>query len=123
VYQLLPNDAAVLLCIGTAYLGHATSRQVGDRHAAVLKAFAFFQRYAERAPNRQEAAYNVARAAHQLALPHLAKAWYERALLLGGGYSGEAGVTFEAGHNLACIYEASGALELALRVRAAYCTV
>lgn len=126
---MLPEDAVVNLCIAVGYLLHSTSRLVGDRNACVLKAFAFFTRYAARSGNSAEAAFNVGRAFHQLEINHLAVEWYERCLVLsmtdvGGNAKPDGGdVRFECGHNLALIYEASGARELALRIRWQHCSV
>lgn len=122
-YQMLPEDSVVNLAIAVAHLSHACSRSVGDRHACVLKAFAFFCRHARSSSNRQEACYNLARAFHHLELNHMAAEWYERSLVLGGAASGADSLAFEAGHNLALIYEGSGAAALAMRTRALYCSV
>ena len=122
-YQMLPEDPVINLAIAVAHLTHACSRAVGDRHACILKAFAFFCRHARFSSNRQEACYNLARAFHQLELNHMAVEWYERALVLGGASSGADSLAFEAGHNLALIYEGSGAAALARRTRALYCSV
>lgn len=136
---MLPENGIINLCIGAAYLSYATSRSPGDRHAAILKAFAFLTRYAGRAGSPAEAAYNLGRAFHHLDLLNLAAEWYNRSLALtqaaredaggdGGADSdpedaGGAGVSFECAHNLAQIYDSSGAAALAARVRAAYCSV
>lgn len=121
---MLPEEPVVNLCIAVAYLALAVSRAVGDRHSCILKAFAFFCRSAALGSNKQEAAYNVARALHGLELNHLAVEWYERALLLGheGQETGQ-NLAFEAAHNLALIYESSGAVELAMQLRRVYCSV
>jgi general transcription factor 3C polypeptide 3 (transcription factor C subunit 4) len=118
---MLPDDPIINLCLGVAYLSHATSRNVGDRHACILKSFAFFVRYATVAGSADEAAFNIGRAFQHLELNNLAAEWYQRAILLGQGK--ENGVAFESGHNLALIYEASGAWELAKHVRNLYCSV
>ena len=120
---MLPEDPVVNLCLAVGYLQHSCSRLVGDRNAGILKALAFFCRHACFAMNRQQAAYNMGRAMHHLELNHLALEWYEHALVLGSGIKGDESLNFEAGHNLALIYEQSGAHNLALRVRNLYCSV
>jgi general transcription factor 3C polypeptide 3 (transcription factor C subunit 4) len=120
---MLPDDSVVNLCIAVAYLMHACSRSVGDRHACVLKAFAFFCRYVRLASCRQEAAYNMARALQHLELNSMACEWYVRALVLGRGAEPGDSLSFEAGHNLALIYESSGSVAPAARVRLLYCSV
>ena len=56
------------------------TKKVADRNQTVLYGFAFMQAYqaARRAP--QEAAYNTARAAHELNLLHVAEPLYRQAL-------------------------------------------
>jgi general transcription factor 3C polypeptide 3 (transcription factor C subunit 4) len=122
-FDMIPEDPVLNLCMGTAYLQHSCSRSVGDRNAGILKALAFFSRHACFSANRQEAAYNMGRAMHHLSLNNLAADWYERALVLGAGSPDGERLFFEAGHNLALIYEESGALALAHRVRRLYCSV
>eukprot|EP00892_Ulva_mutabilis_P002563 jgi/Ulvmu1/12307/UM088_0027.1 len=135
-FKMVPENALVSLFIGVGYLAYATSRAPGDRHAAILKAFAFLSRYAARCGSPPEAAYNLGRAFHHLELAHLAAEWYNRSLALCGGHTvpgspragaaddwGPADVSFECAHNLALIYEASGAVALAARLRATYCSV
>lgn len=132
-FKMLPENALISLLIGAAYLNFSTTRSPGDRHAAILKAFAFLTRYAARAGSPPEAAYNLGRAFHQLDLLNLAAEWYNRSLTLSGatgapgaerGDDADAGdVSFECAHNLALIYEGSGAVALAARLRAAFCSV
>lgn len=122
-HSMVPEDSVVNLCIAAAYLQHACSRSVGDRNACILKALAFFCRHACFSANRHEAAYNMGRAMHHLELNHLAVEWYERALVLGAGLPDGERLSFEAGHNLALIYEQSGAAALAHRVRRLHCSV
>lgn len=132
-FELLPEEPLVNLCLGVGYLLHSTSRIVGDRNSCILKAFAFFTRYAAKCPNPAEAAFNMGRAFHHLELHHLAVEWYERSLVLcmkndpdddsGPKPSDGSDVRFECGHNLALIYENSGARELAIRIRFHHCSV
>lgn len=127
-FEMLPDDLLVNLCIAVGYLSHAMSKVTGERHSCVLKAFAFFSRYASATANKQEAAYNLGRAMQQLGLMHLAVEWYERVLSMPGAPPGSAAalasdLRHEAAHNLCLIYTSSGAHSLAARVMHLYCVV
>jgi hypothetical protein len=67
---------------------------------------------------QQEASFNLARGLHQLGLLYLAARVYETCLGFSGGNVGNPSLDlrFEAAHNLALIYRASGADALARRV-------
>lgn len=56
------------------------TKKVPDRNQAVLYGFAFMQAYQAARGAPQEAAYNMARAAHELNLLHVAVPLYEQAL-------------------------------------------
>jgi general transcription factor 3C polypeptide 3 (transcription factor C subunit 4) len=139
--RVAPKEPLVLLSIAAGLLNLATTRRVHDRHRAILQAFAFLQEYSSTRGCPQEAAYNTARAAHQLGLLHIAVPYYERALEtaptqppvasreavadagLGGGVVGGTRVPAaaldlqrEAAFNLALIYQSSHALPLAREV-------
>ena len=58
----------------------AMTKKVTDRNQAVLRGFAFMQAYQAARGAPQEAAYNMARAAHGLNLLHVAVPLYEQAL-------------------------------------------
>lgn len=60
--------------------------------------------------------YNLGRATHQLSLLHLAVPYYRSVLDGAGAGGGGAELAREAAHNLALIYSASGAHELAREV-------
>jgi general transcription factor 3C polypeptide 3 (transcription factor C subunit 4) len=127
-FEMLPEDLLVNLCIAVGYLAHAMSKSTGERHSCILKAFAFFSRYASLTVNKQEAAYNLGRAMQQLGLMNLAVEWYERALQMPAAPSRsptafESDLRHEAAHNLCLIYNASGAHALAARVMHLYCVV
>lgn len=129
VFELLPDDPVVNLCIGVGYLLHSITRIVGDRNSCILKAFAFLTRYAARSANSAEAAYNMGRAFQHLEINNLAVEWYDRCLEIamkdkdGSMKRQGANLQFECGHNLALIYEGSGATELAHRIRFHHCSV
>lgn len=46
-HRLVPRDDLTSLCLATAFLNHATSRSVQDRHAAVLRGFAVLSTYGD----------------------------------------------------------------------------
>ena len=56
------------------------TKKVPDRNWAVLHGFTFLQAYQGRRGIAQESAYNMARAAHELNLLHVAVPFYEQAL-------------------------------------------
>lgn len=58
----------------------AMTKKVADRNQAVLYGFAFMQAYQAARGAPQEAAFNLARAAHELNLLHVAEPLYEQAL-------------------------------------------
>ena len=74
----------VLPCAGMMGLvllvAQAMTKKVADRNQAVLYGFAFMQAYQTERRAPQEAAYNLARAAHELNLLHVAVPFYEQAL-------------------------------------------
>jgi len=117
-FRLAPRQPLVCLALGSALIQHAMSRGVADRHAAVLAAFGFIQRYAALRGNPGESQFNTARALHALGLVHLALPLYEQALQEEGG-----GVAREAAHNLARIYLGAGAPGLARELMRRYNTV
>jgi general transcription factor 3C polypeptide 3 (transcription factor C subunit 4) len=58
----------------------AMGKKVPDRNRVVLQGFAFLSAYQRARRDREEAAYNLGRAAHQLGMLHIAVAFYELAL-------------------------------------------
>ncbi len=61
-------------------MAQAMTKKVPDRNQAVLYGFAFMQAYQAARGAPQEAAFNLARAAHELNLLHVAEPLYEQAL-------------------------------------------
>eukprot|EP00803_Ostreobium_quekettii_P007609 evm.model.scf_98.11 EVM.evm.TU.scf_98.11 scf_98:86739-94967(-) len=129
-YRLLPQHPLIILCLGVAFVNHSMTRHVGDRHRAILKAFAFLEAYERARGNGQESAYNAARAAHQLGLAHVAVPLYERALQTEPPSAGEGWEGFnphdlrrDAAHNLVQILKESGAVGLAREVMQKYLTI
>jgi tetratricopeptide (TPR) repeat protein len=138
-FALAPRQPLTCLALGCALVQHAACRgHGGDRGAAVLAATGWLQRYAALRHAPAEASYNAARALHALNLTHLAAPLYEQALQEAdedaaaaagesGGTAGTAAacgdVAREAAHNLALIYAASGADNLARALLRRYNTV
>eukprot|EP00884_Botryococcus_braunii_P012674 jgi/Botrbrau1/21407/Bobra.0216s0026.1 len=127
----------VLLCLALAFLGCAMGRRAVDRPATLLYAFSFLEEYSQQRKNSQEAEYNMGRAAQQLGLMHLALEFYKRVLnsspppleqgMVGIG-KGQApardlDLRREAAHNMALIYRASGADQLAREILRQHLTV
>eukprot|EP00898_Chlorokybus_atmophyticus_P003436 jgi/Chlat1/4093/Chrsp26S04008 len=139
VARLAPGEPMVFLSMGVAYLHLAMSRRVKDRNKTVLLAFAAFHHYYTLRNGNQEACYNLARAYHQLGLAHMAVPYYQRALTqdickdhMAARSEVAEGVIErrqsydlrrEAAHNLALIYKASGAVELARQVLSQHAVV
>jgi tetratricopeptide (TPR) repeat protein len=131
-FALAPRQPLICLALGCALAQHAACRgHAGDRGAALLAATGWLQRYAALRGVPSESSYNAARALHALNLMHLAAPLYEQALqeadedaeagLTRPGAGGD--VAREAAHNLALIYAASGADNLARALLRRYATV
>ena len=146
------KEPLVMLLVGVTLLNIASTRaikaQTMGRNRAVLSAFAFLDGYASERVRRAEVAegdrgeevatggerggigsswvqeckgevsYNLGRAAHQLGQVHLARRHYLEVLELEGG-----ACKFEAAHNLAMIYNASGARDAAREVYQRYLVI
>lgn len=82
------TNSVIKLSLALGYIHHALKRQADNRHQILMQGFAFlFEYYHHRqqeggSSERQEAAYNVARAYHMLGLTHLATPYYEHCLFL-----------------------------------------
>lgn len=132
-YHAEPEEVLCLLCVAVAHLNQAVNRRVPDRDAAVLASFAFLQAYSKKRENKQEAYYNLGRAAHQLGVLHLAAHWYYRALdaevpqpwksRASGQTASSIDLSKEIAYNLALLFRSSGAIELAREVMMKYITV
>lgn len=120
-YLAAPRQPLLLLCIGVTFLNMAMSRKIGDRHQCVLRGFAFIREYSVVCGRPQESKYNMARAAHQLGLLHLAVPLYEAALKETDILEGH--LRWEAAHNLALIFTKSGAHNLARSVLREHCVI
>ena len=112
---------------GVSYSSAAMNRNRKDRHAAVIRAFAFIMRYYELSKRTRRSAYNVARAFHHLKLYHKAIPFYRAVLRIDGAKNPLKDDAYEtpssllaltrcAAHNLVLLYKASGAIELARHI-------
>ena len=83
-----PTNCIIKLSLALGYIHHALKRQADNRHQLLMQGFAFlFEYYNCRQDEggiaeKQEAAYNVARAFHMLGLTHLATPYYQQCLIL-----------------------------------------
>ena len=83
-----PANPVIKLSLALGYIHHALKRQADNRHQILMQGFAFLFEYHDHredeggSSEKQEAAYNVARAYHMLGLTHLATPYYERCLML-----------------------------------------
>jgi general transcription factor 3C polypeptide 3 (transcription factor C subunit 4) len=129
--HICPDEPLLYLCLGAAYLDFALEKKHKKKRAKkgerkdggkasqawplpkyVEIALASFSQYAAFRGESPETRYNLGRAFDQLGLPHLAVKYYKKALA-GAGGSAE---TRLAAHNLALLYDRSGAPELAHQV-------
>ena len=82
------ENPLIKLSLALGYIHCALKRQAENRHQLIMQGFAFlFEYYSRRqeeggASEKQEAAYNVARAFHLLGLTHNATPYYEQCLVL-----------------------------------------
>ena len=131
LYERLPSEPLLLLCLGVAQMQMVMSRANKDRGHSVLLAFGWFEAYAKQRgdAHAQESMYNTARAYHHLGLSHLAVDAYQKVLGLsaeGGDTSSSGGagagagsvcdLSREAAHNLARLCCASGSKDLARHI-------
>ncbi|KAJ9534168.1 hypothetical protein QJQ45_002169 [Haematococcus lacustris] len=96
-FRYWSSEPLLMLCLGCAYLGLASSRKAPDRNQAVLQGFTLLQvselagtarcaacgrvqMYERQRGNLHESSYNIGRAAHQLGLSHIAHHYYQRSL-------------------------------------------
>ena len=106
-----------------------------SQNSEIIHAY-LLQRYASLRTNKQEAFYNLGRAAHQLNLTHLAVPWYQQALsaepakafttlgdTLAEDRESHTDLTRVIAYNLAQIYIASGSEALARKVMRDHLTV
>lgn len=83
-----PTNSVIKLSLALGYIHHALKRQADNRHQILMQGFALLFEYHHQrqeeggSSERQEAAYNVARAYHMLGLTHLATPYYEHCLFL-----------------------------------------
>lgn len=111
------------------YPHQVMNRRLPERHYMVCQAFTFLYQYhhLREGDSPQEAAFNLARAFHQLGLAHLAVPYYEKALSMQApdDYPTRAiyDLKREAAYNLSQIYKASGAPHLALQITRQFCTI
>ncbi|GFH29305.1 uncharacterized protein HaLaN_27943, partial [Haematococcus lacustris] len=135
-FRYWSSEPLLMLCLGCAYLGLASSRKAPDRNQAVLQGFTLLQMYERQRGNLHESSYNIGRAAHQLGLSHIAHHYYQRSLAaapqhdeddagcspsdqspdrwgLGGPPPSSLDLSREVAHNLALLYKQSGAIHLA----------
>ncbi|GFH30601.1 uncharacterized protein HaLaN_29485, partial [Haematococcus lacustris] len=145
-FRYWSSEPLLMLCLGCAYLGLASSRKAPDRNQAVLQGFTLLQMYERQRGNLHESSYNIGRAAHQLGLSHIAHHYYQRSLAaapqhdeddagcspsdqspdrwgLGGPPPSSLDLSREVAHNLALLYKQSGAIHLAQDVYDRYLTI
>ena len=83
-----PTNCIIKLSLALGYLHHALKRQADNRHQLLMQGLAFLFEYHDCRQSdggiaeKQEAAYNVARALHMLGLTNLAETYYQQCLIM-----------------------------------------
>ena len=143
------KEPLLMLLVGVTLLNIASMRaikaQAFGRNRTVLAAFAFLEGYASERLRRTmqewmsseegeegdsgggeckaEVSYNLGRGAHQMGQVRLAQSHYLDVLEGEGSGEGVKACRFEAAHNLAMIYSASGAKDAAREVYQRYLVI
>ncbi|KAI7745902.1 hypothetical protein M8C21_005530, partial [Ambrosia artemisiifolia] len=130
-YKLMPENALVNLCVGTALINLSLGHRLQNKHRCVLQGLAFLYNNLRLSENSQEALYNLARAYHHVGLVSVAATYYEKVLAVhqkdypipklpnDGPEStddlkpGYCDLKREAAYNLHLIYKSSGSVDLA----------
>ncbi|KAK1433400.1 hypothetical protein QVD17_10310 [Tagetes erecta] len=141
-YKLMPDNALINLCVGTALINLALGLRLHNKHQCVLQGLAFLYNNLRLSENSQEALYNLARAYHHVGLVSIAATYYEKVLAvhqkdhpipklpnddgtetvdeLKPGYCD---LKREAAYNLHLIYTSSGSIDLARQVLKDHCSI
>ncbi|KVI06692.1 Tetratricopeptide-like helical [Cynara cardunculus var. scolymus] len=140
-YKLMPENALINLCVGTALINLALGLRLHNKHQCVLQGLAFLYNNLRLSGNSQEALYNLARAYHHVGLITLAVTYYEKVLAIhqkdhpipklpnDGSEAmddlkpGYCDLRREAAYNLHIIYKSSGAMGLARQVLRDHCSL
>lgn len=139
-YKLLPENALINLCVGTALINLALGLRLQNKHQSVAQGLAFLYNNLQLCENSQEALYNLARAFHHVGLVTLAAVYYQHVLAIHQKdcplpklphenpesaenlLPGYCDLRREAAFNLHLIYKKSGAVDLARMVLRDHCT-
>ncbi|KAL9993105.1 putative tetratricopeptide-like helical domain superfamily [Helianthus debilis subsp. tardiflorus] len=140
-YKLMPENALVNLCVGTALINLSLGLRLHNKHQCVLQGLAFLYNNLRLSENSQEALYNLARAYHHVGLVSVAATYYEKVLAvhqkdhpipklpndgpeitddLKPGYCD---LKREAAYNLHLIYKNSGSVDLARQLLKDHCSI
>ncbi|KAL8250747.1 hypothetical protein R6Q59_034440 [Mikania micrantha] len=140
-YKLMPENALINLCVGTALINLSLGFRIHNKHQCVMQGLAFLYNNLRLSGNSQEALYNLARAYHHVGLVSIAATYYEKVLAihqkdhpipklpndapettddLKPGYCD---LRREAAYNLHLIYKNSGSVDLARQVLKDHCTI
>ncbi|KAI3726599.1 hypothetical protein L1987_66397 [Smallanthus sonchifolius] len=140
-YKLMPENALINLCAGTALINLALGFRLHNKHQCVLQGLAFLYNNLRLSENSQEALYNLARAYHHVGLVSIAATYYEKVLAvlqkdhpipklpndgpettdyLKPGYCD---LKREAAYNLHLIYRSCGSIDLARQVLKDHCSI
>ncbi|PWA68583.1 tetratricopeptide repeat (TPR)-containing protein [Artemisia annua] len=140
-YKLMPENALINLCVGTALINLALGNRLQNKHQCVLQGLAFLYNNLRLSENSQESLYNLARAYHHVGLVSVAATYYEKVLAIhqidlpiprlpndgpevtNNLKPGYCDLKREAAYNLHLIYKNSGSVDLARQVLKDYCSL
>ena len=126
-FHILPNEPLVVFCLGIAQLQRAMQRRSANRHADIMMAIGFLDKYKSLRLSRewmwlkQEVSYNIGRAFHFIGAFHLAVHQYNAALAMKSDSPQD--ISKEVAHNLFTLYRTNGSDRLASSIVKQYLTV
>ncbi|KAL8572519.1 hypothetical protein ACOMHN_019558 [Nucella lapillus] len=116
VFQRIPTDPLINLCIGLCYFHLSCQKFTSRKDWLILEGIAFMNTYLDLRGKCQEAYYNLGRAMQQLDLAYAAVYYYKKALSLPPVIEDKDGtfdLSREIAFNLSLIYRKSGNMDLA----------
>jgi general transcription factor 3C polypeptide 3 (transcription factor C subunit 4) len=118
-YALDPENPMIKLSIGLGYVHHGLKRQSENRQFQIMQGMTFLldyyksRRASDKAEERQEASYNVARTYQMVGLSHLALPYYQEILDEAQSSETKEDLVLDAAFNLQTMYSMSGNMRMA----------